>query len=162
MELNIKLQELTSNMQNPYIDLYHWSKGEIFDLQAILSSVRQRTECEKAVRELEKKKQSTQKDLQDVSAGNKTVTTLFKSSSDTGEMANKIESYEREIEAMQKLTDLLTIFVCDNVLVKFKREKLGLYNRILSSYQVIEISNAHAVSGFWAKVLTIEKVKAAG
>ena len=53
-------------------------------------------------------------------------------------------------ERMQKLTDILTIFVCDNVLVKFKREKLGLYNRILSSYQVIEISNAHAVSGFWA------------
>lgn len=100
MELNIKLQELTSNLQNPYIDLYHWSKGEIFDLQAVMSSVKQRSECEKAVRELEKKKQSTQKDLQDVSAGNKTVTTLFKSASDTGDMANKIESYEREIEAM--------------------------------------------------------------
>ena len=56
MELNIKLQELTSNMQNPYIDLYHWAKGEIFDLQAVMSSVRQRTECEKAVRELERKK----------------------------------------------------------------------------------------------------------
>ena len=62
---------------------------------------------------------------------------------------------------MQKLTDLLTIFVSDNVLTKFKREKLGLYNRILSSYQVMEIANAHAVSGFWAKVLAIDKVKAA-
>jgi len=60
---------------------------------------------------------------------------------------------------MQKLTDLLTIFVCDHVLVKFKREKLGLYNRILSSYMVMEISNAHAVSGFWAKLLNIERVK---
>lgn len=50
----------------------------------------------------------------------------------------------------------------EQILGKFKREKLGLYSRILSSYQVMEISNAHAVSGFWAKVLTIDKVKAAG
>ena len=89
------------------------------------------------------------------------MSTLFKSSSDASEMANKIESLEKEIESMQKLTDLLTIFVSDSVLTKFKREKLGLYNRILSSYQVMEISNAHAVSGFWAKVLAIDKVKAA-
>jgi len=60
------------------------------------------------------------------------------------------------------LTDLLTIFVSEQILGKFKREKLGLYSRILSSYQVMEISNAHAVSGFWAKLLTIDKVKAAG
>lgn len=161
MELKIKLQELTGNLQNPYIDLYHWSKGEIFDLQAVMFSVKTRNDCEKQIRELEKKKQSTQRDLQDVSAGNKTVSTLFKSSSDASEMANKIESLEKEIESMQKLTDLLTIFVSDNVLTKFKREKLGLYNRILSSYQVMEIANAHAVSGFWAKVLAIDKVKAA-
>jgi len=32
MELKVKLQELSGNLQNPYIDLFHWSKGEIFDL----------------------------------------------------------------------------------------------------------------------------------
>ena len=42
MELKIKLQELTGNLQNPYIDLYHWSKGEIFDLQAVMFSVKTR------------------------------------------------------------------------------------------------------------------------
>ena len=134
VELNLKLQELTTNLQNPYIDLYHWAKGEIFDLQAVSSAVTYRTETLKNVQELEKKKLSTQRDLQDVSAGKTTVTTLFKSSSDQGDMANKIENLEREIEAMQKLSDLLTIFVCEKVLNGFRKEKLSLYNRIISSF----------------------------
>jgi hypothetical protein len=76
-------------------------------------------------------------------------------------MANKVDNLEREIIAMQQLTDLLTIFVTEHILAKFKREKLGLYNRIISSFQVMEISNAHATAGFWSKVLQIEKIKAA-
>lgn len=75
--------------------------------------------------------------------GRKTLTTLFKDKSDTGNLANKIESLEREIEAMQKLTDLLTIYLCERVIPSYKKEKLGLYNRILTQIQVIEISNAH-------------------
>ena len=63
IELNLKLQELTTNLQNPYIDLYHWAKGEIFDLQAVSSAVFYRTETLKSVQELEKKKLSTQRDL---------------------------------------------------------------------------------------------------
>jgi hypothetical protein len=47
-------------------------------------------------------------------------------------MANKIDNFDREIEAMQKLTDLLTIYLCEKVLVSFKSDKLSLYNRILS------------------------------
>ena len=49
-------------------------------------------------------------------------------------MANKIENLEREIESMQKLSDLLTIFVCEKVLNGFRKEKLSLYNRIISSF----------------------------
>ena len=76
-------------------------------------------------------------------------------------MANKIENFDREIEAMQKLTDLLTIYLCERVLVGFKTEKLGLYNRILSQIQVVEITNSHVLASIWSKVLAIPKVKAA-
>ena len=76
-------------------------------------------------------------------------------------MANKVESFDREIEAMQKLTDLLTIYLCEKVLINFKREKLSLYNRILSQIQVVEITNSHALASFWSKVLAIPKVKQA-
>ena len=55
-QLQDSMVSASGALRNPYIDLYHWAKGEIFDLQAVMSSVRQRTECEKAVRELERKK----------------------------------------------------------------------------------------------------------
>lgn len=67
-----------------------------------------------------------------MAAGKKTLTTLFKDKSDSAEMANKVDNFDREIEAMQKLTDLLTIYLCERVLNAFKDEKLSLYNRILS------------------------------
>lgn len=137
------LNEVANSLQNPYIDIYHWAKGEIFDQEAVNNSVKERNRCEQKIRELEKTKRETQQDLQDVQDGRKTLTTLFKDKSDTGNLANKIESLEREIEAMQKLTDLLTIYLCERVIPSYKKEKLGLYNRILTQIQVIEISNAH-------------------
>ncbi len=76
-------------------------------------------------------------------------------------MANKVENFDREIEAMKKLSDLLTIYLCERVLVMFKHEKLSLYNRILSQVQVVEICNSHALASFWSKVLAIPKVRAA-
>jgi hypothetical protein len=62
---------------------------------------------------------------------------------------------------MQKLTDLLTIYICERVFISFKRDKISLYNRILSQIQVVEITNAHALATFWSKVLAIPRVKAA-
>lgn len=34
-EVFTNLNDVASNIQNQYIDLYHWAKGEIFDLNAI-------------------------------------------------------------------------------------------------------------------------------
>jgi hypothetical protein len=33
------LGEIAGNLQNPYIDIYHWAKGEIFDLTALKNAV---------------------------------------------------------------------------------------------------------------------------
>ena len=43
------------------------------------------------LRNLEGKKKDAEADLQAVSSGTKTMTTIFKTSSDTNDMANKIE-----------------------------------------------------------------------
>lgn len=155
------MNEVAGKLQNPYIDIYHWAKGELFDLKAITAAVKERNACEGKVKELEKQKRDAAQDLQDVSQGKKTLTTLFKDKSDTGGLANKIENFDREIESMQKLTDLLTIYLCEKVLASFKREKLSLYNRILSQIQVVEICNAHALASFWSKLLAIPKIKEA-
>jgi len=68
-------------------------------------------------------------------------------------MANKIESTDREIASHQLLLDLLTVYIGEKVMTAFKKEKLGLYHRILQQFTVIEIQNSHAVASFWSKVL---------
>lgn len=81
-EVFASLNDVAGKLQNPYIDIYHWAKGELFDLRAITNAVNERNRSEKAVKDLEQKKRDTQQDLQDVSAGKKTLTTLFKDKSD--------------------------------------------------------------------------------
>ena len=132
-----------SALKNPYIDLYHWVKGELYDLEAVKDSVKVRAETMENLRKLEAKKSSTQKDLEDVSTGKTTVTTLFKNSSDANSMANKIESTDREIASTRLLVDLLTIYLGEKVITTFKKEKLDLYHRILKQFTVIEINNSH-------------------
>ena len=148
-------------LKNPYIDLYHWVKGELYDLEAVKDAVRVRADTMDNLRKLEAKKSSTQKDLEDVSQGKTTVTTLFKSSSDAGSMANKIENTDREIASTRLLADLLSIYLGEKVITTFKKEKLGLYHRILKQFTVIEINNSHQLAGFWSKVLQTPKVAAA-
>lgn len=148
-----------SAMKNPYIDLYHWVKGEIYDLEALKDAIKVRAETMENLRKLESKKSSTQKDLEDVSQGKTTVTTLFKNSSDANSMANSIESIDREIAATRMLADLLTIYIGEKVIPVFKKEKLGLYHRILKQFTVIEISNSHQLAGFWSNVLANPKVQ---
>ena len=148
-------------LKNPYIDLYHWVKGELYDLEAVRDAIKVRAETIENTRKLEAKKSSTQKDLESVSTGKTTVSTLFKNSSDASSMANKIESTDREILASQMLGDLLTIYIGDKVIPAFKKEKLQLYHRILKQFTVIEISNSHQLAGFWSNVLSNPKVSAA-
>jgi len=53
-EVFASLNEVAGKLQNPYIDIYHWAKGELFDLKAITAAVKERNACETKVRDLEK------------------------------------------------------------------------------------------------------------
>jgi hypothetical protein len=138
-DLRISLHQASMSLRNPYIDLYHWIKGELYDIEAIRNAVKARTETMEKLRALEGKKRDVQKDLEAVSTGQTTVTTLFKTSNDSGAMANKIDQHEREIVAHQMLYDLLSAYLGEKVIPAFKKEKLSLYHRILQQFTVIEI-----------------------
>ena len=96
-----------------------------------------------------------------MSAGKTTATTLFKSSSDAGAMATKVDNLEREIQQLQKLADLLTCYIGNNVLNAFKNEKVDLYRRMLQQFTLIEINNAHTHACLWSSTLQVPKVKTA-
>lgn len=75
--------------------------------------------------------------------GKKTMNTLFKNTNDVGTMQSNVERYEREIEALGKLLDVMRIYLGRTILPQFKQEKLVLYSRIVQQFHVVEISNSH-------------------
>lgn len=92
----------------------------------------------------EKSKKSTQETLDDVTTGRKTIKTVFKSIDDTGKMVNKIEAVstllnfnvyfiqaDKEIEALQVLQDLLTIYLGETIIPAFKKRKIDKYRMII-------------------------------
>jgi len=130
-ELRDSMIHTSESLRNPFTDLYHWVKGEWFDLVAIKNACETRAEVAKSITKLQARKESTQKNLDNVNQGKKTMGTLFKSSSDAGTMANQLESVERDIEASNQLYDVMTIYLGDKVITKFKKEKLQLFQRII-------------------------------
>lgn len=158
-DLKDGMQHTAENLRNPFTDIYHWVKGELYDLKAMAGAIAVRNTVEKNGQALLKKKQSTAKNLEDVNAGKKTLGTIFKSDKDAGSMANMVETVEREIEVNQTLLDLLTIYLGETELPKFKREKLALYDRVLQQFHVIEINNSHQLASFWSTVLQSPTIK---
>ena len=86
VQLKDQMQHLIENMKNPFEEMYHWCKGEIYDLQAMCDAVIGKDNIEALHKKLESKKQHTQKDLENVNQGRKTVRTIFKGEKDTGGM----------------------------------------------------------------------------
>lgn len=160
------MDHLIENMKNPYEEMYHWCKGEIYDLQAMCEAVAAKENLEKSHKRLEGKKMDTQKDLENVNQGRKTVRTIFKNEKDTGGMLNQIESVsiiisnlinvlqsEREIENLQTLSEIVTIYLGEHIIPNFKKDKLSIYQRLMQQFTVMEINNAHQTASFWSNVL---------
>jgi hypothetical protein len=74
-------------------------------------------------------------------------------------MANKVEALNRDIAASKLLVDLMTIFLGERILPKFKRVKIELYRKVLQQYAINEIANSHKTAGFWAVMLENETIK---
>ena len=57
-ELKQQVDDLIQNMNNPYLDMYHWCKGETYDLEALVDAVSIREQVEKQQKKYEEKKKN--------------------------------------------------------------------------------------------------------
>ena len=119
------------NLRNPFTDLYHWIKGEIYDMSAFNAALGELKAQAEAVTALKKKIAQGKTDMENIQAGKKTMSTMFKGTGDVHTIANQIERNERDLEAQTKLHFLMLNYLSQRVLPKFKSEKLHLYSRII-------------------------------
>ena len=123
--------------------MYHWCKGEIHDIKAILTAINQKQTFENLLKKTESKKSSTQQDLENVNQGKKTVRTIFKNEKDATGLLNTIENAEKELENLGVLIDIITIYIGEDIIPKFKKDKLKIYQKIMQQFTILEINNAH-------------------
>ena len=152
------IRHTIESLRNPFTDLYHWVKGEMYDLEAFTHALNERNYVKAAIETLKKKIISAKADIENVKEGKKSIGTLFKNADDVGKMQNRLEGYERDLEAQEKLLDVLSLYLGQTILPQFKEEKLRLYSRIIQQFHVVEIGNGHQLASFWSKVLKHENV----
>jgi hypothetical protein len=91
-QLKDQMEHMVDNQKNPFDEMYHWCKGEIYDIKSIMAAVQQKDSFEKLLKKTEAKKTNTQSDLENVNQGKKTIRTLFKNEKDATGMLSSIEN----------------------------------------------------------------------
>lgn len=87
--------------------------------------------------------------------------TIFKNEKDASGMLNSIETAEKELENLGVLIDIVTIYLGEQVIPQFKKEKLKVYHKLMQQFTIMEINNAHQTASFWSNVLANPNVKGA-
>ena len=159
--LRDNMKEAVQAQRNPIVDMYHWAKGELYDLAAIKSVLSQREKIGQQVIALRKKKDQVTGDIQSISTGKKNMNTVFKDTTALDGMKKQEIEAKEEYQSAVKLFDLVSFYVSKKLIPRFKEEKLQLYGRILMQYHVVEINNSHAMANLWDQVLDNKGVKEA-
>ena len=58
-DLKDQLSHMIDNLKNPFEEMYHWCKSEIYDLQGVLEACNSRDLIEKDMKKAEKSKRNT-------------------------------------------------------------------------------------------------------
>ena len=122
-------------------------RGELLDLRAMMESMKGRTTLEGATTKCEEKQREKKTELEKMTLGKTTLKSFFKSKSkitkDIDSYTAAIQQLEVDIENFKKLVNFVTIYHGANAIDKFKNLKAQSYLKMLNSFSIKEVSNAH-------------------
>ena len=158
-DLKERVEKAEKKAKNPYRDAYIWMKGEFLDVQGMYDCLQGREGVMKAQLTTEQKKKDDEKELSKLSAGKTTFKSLLKSKSQKESTIltkqASIEIAEQEIQDFKKLITFLTIYHGQTAIPKFKVAKSKLYLKMLNTFCVKEISNAHLTATLFHSLLEL-------
>lgn len=158
-DLKERVENAEKKAKNPYRDAYIWMKGELLDVQGMFDCLQGREGVMKAQLSTEQKKKDDEKELSKLSAGKTTFKSLLKSKSQKESniltLQASIEIADQEIGDFKKLITFLTIYHGQQAIPKFKIAKSKLYLKMLNTFCVKEISNAHLTATLFHSLLEL-------
>ena len=103
----------------------------------------------------EKKKNEERHTLEKLQAGKKTMKSIFSTKSNADQMnayatsITKVFSYyqqlERDIEALEEINQIVTVYIAKTVIPKLKKDKMQAYYKIIKKFSSIQSEQATAV-----------------
>jgi chemotaxis protein histidine kinase CheA len=115
-QLKEQMEHMVDNQKNSFDQMYHWCKGEIYDIKTIVNAINQKENFESMLRKTEKKKANTEADLDNVNAGKKTMRTMFKDEKDSTKIQTQIEVTAKELDNLETLISLITIYLGEKII----------------------------------------------
>ena len=68
-DIKESVANMCDSLKNPYFNLYHWCKGELFDIVSVNNALSAKDKIKAQIGKNEKKKRSKQEDLDNVTTG---------------------------------------------------------------------------------------------
>ena len=144
---------MTYTLANTFRDFYHWIKGELGDVMAMLEAIASKDRMIQNRNKLESKKKSSQNELDDLSAGKKTLKNLFKSATSKQNkiltLGQNIIKYDEDIEYLEKIIRMLEVNLAENIIPKFETKQINSYYKFISFISKNEVNNCAALTKFW-------------
>lgn len=152
-----QINNLSQKVSNPYIRFKYWVKEEIVDLHSLLEAISHKNSLESQKLKLENKIKKASSDLEKLQAGKTSIKTMFKSQSSKQIMVTTLTTFiaqsEKDVEIYNKLIRLITIYLYQNVIPKFKTTKVNGYISSFKDFSDSESKNSKELFNCWSSVL---------
>lgn len=157
--LKASSMQLIKKFKNPFKFLYLWCSQELLDVKAINDAIRMRENLEVKRRELMKRIRMSEAELKAMRPSTSgSVKELFNEDGDeekVNKKLNTINNYEvqKDIVHYVMIHEMLTGFMSNTMLPRFKAEKAENYRKIMKQFSILEIENSVNYSKMWSNVM---------
>lgn len=151
--LKNKLDTMANELENPFIHIRNWIKGEMFNLGALISSIAEKESCDVRKQEAIKKLSADREYMKKLSEGKFHIKGLFKSSSSKvkkqTELLEKIAQTERDIENWDTVKRFLIVYLAEIAIPEFRQTKVYKYVTAMQGFSKMELMNAERHQLCW-------------
>ena len=159
--LKNKLDGLAKELQNPFVHIRNWVKGEIMNLNALSMAVAGRESCEARKSAAIKRSASERDVLASLQQGKTTMRGLFKSDAGKAQEVTRIttvvQQLERDIENGDKLKRFITIYLFEVAIPNFRNKKVVKYVDAMQAYSFVELQNTQKQQSCWKEFYELTK-----
>eukprot|EP00347_Sterkiella_histriomuscorum_P020499 403337564 len=155
------LENLPTEIRNPFKIMKLWLKWEMLDINALLEAIDRKTALETKKQKRLNKKESNQKDLNKLNNGKNTLKTIFLSQDSKVNkityLTHSISEAEKQIECFDLYLKIIVLQLSQSAIPYFKKDKVSIYNDLINTYSQQQINNSHQVIACYTGIMNANR-----